>query len=74
MHPNPVFRKADPEQNIEFARKRGFGTLAINGENGPLISHVPFILSNDGSFVEAQLCAQIRSCGSCRKILPLYYL
>ncbi len=55
MHPNPNFRKADTVQNIGFARNRGFGTLSVNGDDGPLISHVPFLISGDGSTVEAHL-------------------
>ena len=55
MHPNPVFRKETGERNIAFARKRSFGTLAVNGEAGPLLSHIPFNLSEDGSYLEAHL-------------------
>ena len=55
MHPNPAFRKADAKANINFARQRGFGTLAINSDNGPLLSHVPFVLSEDGKMLEAHL-------------------
>lgn len=55
MHPNPVFRDATNEQNLTFARERAFGTLAINADDGPLISHVPFIISNDGTTAELHL-------------------
>ncbi len=55
MHPNPAFRKTPTEQNVEFARERSFGTLAVNSENAPLISHVPFLLSPDGRYVEMHL-------------------
>ena len=48
MHPNPNFRKATDETNIGFARDRGFGILSVNADIGPLISHVPFVLSEDG--------------------------
>ena len=37
------------------ARARGFGTLAINSENGPLVSHIPFIIAQDGQSVELHL-------------------
>ena len=55
MHPNPSFRKATTDTNIKFARERSFGVLAINSETGPLISHIPFQLSKDGSHLEAHL-------------------
>ncbi|MGB0498901.1 MAG: FMN-binding negative transcriptional regulator [Rubricella sp.] len=46
MHTNPAFRGATEAQNRAFAAERGFGTLAINGPEGPLMSHVPFALSD----------------------------
>lgn len=55
MHPNPAYRKTSRENNIEFARKRSFGVLAVNGDNGPLVSHIPFQLSQDGKLLEAHL-------------------
>ncbi|QPH53854.1 FMN-binding negative transcriptional regulator [Pontivivens ytuae] len=55
MHPNPTFRKAERAQNIDFARRRGFGTLSVNGPNGPLAAHVPFLLDADGTVAEAHL-------------------
>ena len=55
MHPNKTFRKANDELNISFARDRSFGTLALNADNGPLLSHIPFLLSKDGKHLEAHL-------------------
>ena len=55
MHPNPTYRKADTARNIAFARDRAFGVLAINAANGPLLSHIPFVLQEDGSSVELHL-------------------
>lgn len=55
MHPNPSFRKADPAQNLAFARDRSFGCLSVNGGDGPLLSHIPFQLSSDGRSLEAHL-------------------
>ncbi len=55
MHPNPVFRKETEERNIAFAKERAFGTLAVNAETGPLISHIPFCLSDDAKTVELHL-------------------
>lgn len=55
MHPNPSFRKPGDAQNIAFARDRGFGTLALNAEDGPLISHIPFALQSDGQIADLHL-------------------
>lgn len=55
MHPNPVYHDADAARNIGFARDRGFGVLAVNGADAPLISHVPFLLSADGATAELHL-------------------
>ncbi len=55
MHPNPVFRKTPDEVNLGFARDRGFGTLSVNGEAGPLVSHIPFALSDDGKTADLHL-------------------
>ena len=55
MHPNPIFRKETGERNIAFARQRSFGVLAVSGEEGPLLSHIPFSLSEDGTYLEAHL-------------------
>jgi transcriptional regulator len=55
MHPNPAFRKEPLDRNIAFARARGFGVLTINGPDGPLAAHIPFLLSDDASFAELHL-------------------
>ncbi len=55
MHPNPAFRKHPDEVNLGFARDRGFGTLSVNGEDGPLIAHIPFVLSEDGKTADLHL-------------------
>jgi transcriptional regulator len=55
MHPNPVFRAEDRAHHIEFARARAFGVLAVSTEGAPLISHVPFLLSKDGTVAELHL-------------------
>ncbi len=57
MHPSPVFRQTSRERNLAFARERGFGVLAVGGEGaaGPLLSHIPFVLAEDGGAVHAHL-------------------
>lgn len=55
MHPNPVYRQTPSETSLAYARERGFGTLAVNGESGPLLSHVPFLLNDGGSAADLHL-------------------
>ncbi len=55
MHPNPAFRKTPADRNVAFARARAFGVLAVNADNGPLLSHIPFQLAEDGTYLEAHL-------------------
>ena len=55
MHPNPVFRQSTHEQNIGFAQKSSFGMLCVNSQDAPLISHIPFLLSEDGILAEFHL-------------------
>jgi transcriptional regulator len=55
MHPNPVFHTADAQANLKFARDRGFGVLAVNGAEAPLLSHVPFLVSQDGRTADLHL-------------------
>lgn len=55
MHPNPSFRKESEVRNLEFARERAFGTLAVNASEGPLLSHIPFLLMEDDKTIELHL-------------------
>ena len=55
MHPNPAFRKSSDARNRDYARERGFGVLSLNGSNGPLISHVPFLLNAEGDSLDLHL-------------------
>src|SRR6056297_15894 len=55
MHPNPAFRQADAARNIAFVRAQGFGLLAVATGDAPLISHIPFLLSEDGTRAEFHL-------------------
>ena len=55
MHPNPIFHDADTAMNLNFARERGFGVLAVNGPDGPMLSHVPFLLNEEGDSVDLHL-------------------
>ncbi len=55
MHPNPAFRQTPTDRNLAFARARSFGLLAVNAPDGPLISHIPFELSEDGAWLDLHL-------------------
>jgi len=55
MHPNPAFRTGSAAANLAFARTRGFGVLAVNGPNGPLLAHVPFVLDAAGKVARLHL-------------------
>lgn len=55
MHPNPSFRQTPRETALAAARARGFGLLTINGDDGPVAAHVPFVLSPDGARIECHL-------------------
>ncbi|WP_166417855.1 FMN-binding negative transcriptional regulator [Cochlodiniinecator piscidefendens] len=55
MHPNPAFRQTPVEDNIAFARERAFGILSVNDDNGPLLSHVPFLMSDDAKSARLHL-------------------
>ena len=55
MHPNPSFRQQGEARNLAFARDRSFGTLSVNGPEGPLFAHVPFVLAEDGKSAQLHL-------------------
>ncbi len=55
MHPNPAFRGVDEARNLSFARDRGFGLLTLAGAEGPLASHIPFLISADGRHLSAHV-------------------
>lgn len=55
MHPNPIFRTTSEDRSIAFLRARAFGALAVNGPDGPLVAHVPILLSEDANTAELHL-------------------
>jgi transcriptional regulator len=55
MHPNPAFRQEPRDAHLAFARARGFGALCVNAAEGPLVSHVPFLLDETGASAELHL-------------------
>lgn len=68
MHPNPAFRQVPTEDSLAFARQRGFGTLCVNGESGPVLAHVPFVVTETGGL--AALIHLARSNAIARSTLP----
>jgi transcriptional regulator len=68
MHPNPAFRQESRDRNLAFVRSRGFGVLSVNGADGPLAAHIPFLLNEDASFANLHLA---RSNPIARAGLPL---
>ncbi len=55
MHPNKIYHDADALRNLGFACERAFGVLVVNGDDGPLVPHVPFVLSEKGDVVDLHL-------------------
>lgn len=55
MHPNQTFRQATDQANLAFVRDQGFGTLVLSAGGKPLLSHVPFWMSDDGHRLECHL-------------------
>ncbi|WP_298500028.1 FMN-binding negative transcriptional regulator [uncultured Maritimibacter sp.] len=55
MHPNRAFRGETTKRHLTFVRDRVFGTLSVNGPEGPVMAHVPVLLSEDGRVAEAHL-------------------
>ncbi|WP_299729149.1 FMN-binding negative transcriptional regulator [uncultured Tateyamaria sp.] len=55
MHPNPVFHTETDQANLAFARARAFGILAVNGAAGPVMAHVPFLIDEDGGWLNLHL-------------------
>lgn len=47
MHPNPTFRDTDEAQARTFAKTRGFGVFAVNGDDAPMTAHIPFHFANE---------------------------
>lgn len=56
MHPNPAFRPDNAAESLALARQWGFGMLAVSSPDAaPMLSHVPFLLAEDGQSAELHL-------------------
>jgi len=53
--PTPPFRQTAAAQDLAFASAPAFGTLALNGAEGPLTAHLPFLELPDGVQVDRHL-------------------
>lgn len=61
MHPNSAFRTRSETEALAFAAARGFGIVTAQGPDGPLASHVPFVLGEaraEGHFVRSTALAR----------------
>ena len=70
MHTNPAFRQTPDADSLAFARQRGFGTLLVNGEALPIVSHVPFLLDADGTTAELHLARPNPIARACTDTVP----
>jgi transcriptional regulator len=74
MHPNPIFRSITTAQNLAFAQMRGFGALCVNGDNGPLLAHVPFEIDATGTTLRLHLARSnpiARAAMPCAAVMPV---
>lgn len=55
MHPNQAYRTAPEAAALSMAAEIGFGMLAASTDGAPLLSHVPFLLAEDGKSAELHL-------------------
>lgn len=55
MHPNSIYHTADDLKNLGFARARAFGVLAVCIDGLPELSHVPILISDDGTQADLHL-------------------
>ncbi|MDV4144779.1 MULTISPECIES: FMN-binding negative transcriptional regulator [Shimia] len=70
MHPNPTFHIATRDENLAFARERGFGMLALSSDGAPHLSHVPFIISEDGTAAELHLARSSATARAAKETRP----
>ena len=51
MHPNPAFRSTETITALSFASEIGFGMLAVNGAEEPMLAHVPFVIDGGNAML-----------------------
>lgn len=70
MHPNATFRRTDEALAQQLARSRAFGTLAISTDGPPLLAHVPFLLTEDGTEADLHLVRSNPIARACQAPMP----
>ena len=48
MHPNPRFRWNDRREILDFIQRNAFAHIFVQGAEGPLVAHLPVIVSREG--------------------------
>lgn len=51
MHPNRAFRDEDHARDLAELRSRAFGCLTASSPEGPIASHLPFIMPDDATIL-----------------------
>lgn len=70
MHPNPAFRSEPDFLHWNLVRTRGFGTLAVNGPEGPITAHLPLLFRASGDVVETHVMANAEICAALGGEMP----
>lgn len=71
MHTNPAFHPSDTAESLALARETGFGMLAVSTPDGaPMLSHVPFLVSEDGTEAHLHLTSSNPIARACSEGLP----
>jgi transcriptional regulator len=70
MHPNPAYRPENTAESCAFAREIGFGMLAVSADGAPLLSHIPFLLADNGATAELHLMRSNPIARACTGPIP----
>ncbi|CUH74919.1 FMN-binding negative transcriptional regulator [Tropicibacter naphthalenivorans] len=73
MYPTPIFRQTDTQDALAFARARAFGVLAASTEGAPILSHVPFLLAEDGASADMHLLRSNPICTATGPVTLMVY-
>lgn len=55
MHQHPKYHEQTDAKTVDFLRARSFGTLCINGDDGPLAMQAPFVLTDGGAALDIHI-------------------
>lgn len=73
MYPTPIFRRTDSRYALDFARKRAFGVLCASTDAAPILSHVPFLLAEDGKSADMHLLRSNPICAAGGPVTLMVY-